>query len=168
MKLRPPSPQVAWILNEVAKYLSSELRVRRSDVRAAWQGWRPLATDPHAEPGSPVSRDHIVSTHPETGVTFVTGGKWTTYREMAEDVVDRAIARAPALADKWGAVACTSLEQPLLGGKGYTRNTAAKLVQKYSVAEDVARHLAKTCALFDARARARARFRVSLAATRLG
>ena len=144
--------------------------MRRSDVRAAWQGWRPLATDPHAEPGSPVSRDHIVSTHPETGVTFVTGGKWTTYREMAEDVVDRAIARAPALADKWGAVACTSLEHPLLGGKGYTRNTAAKLVQKYSVAEDVARHLAKTCALFDARARARARarFRVSLAATRLG
>ena len=127
--------------------------MRRSDVRSAWQGWRPLATDPHAEPGSPVSRDHIVSTHPETGVTFVTGGKWTTYREMAEDVVDRAIARAPALADKWGAVACTSLEHPLLGGKGYTRNTAAKLVQKYSVAEDVARHLAKTCALFDARAR---------------
>ena len=87
----PPEDEIKWILNEVSKYLSKDVRVRRSDVLSAWQGWRPLASDPHAPPGAPVSRDHIISTNPETGVTFICGGKWTTYREMAEDVVDRVI-----------------------------------------------------------------------------
>ena len=103
---------------EAATCLSSDIRVRRSDVLSAWQGWRPLATDPHAEPGSPVSRDHIVSTHPETGVTFVTGGKWTTYREMAEDAVDRVLDRHPAFAGRTDLKPCATLEQPLLGGEG--------------------------------------------------
>ena len=30
----------------------------------------------------PASRDHVVSHHPESGIVFVSGGKWTTYREM--------------------------------------------------------------------------------------
>ncbi len=78
----PPEEEIRWILKEVGKYLSPELRVRRSDVLSAWQGFRPLATDPHAAPGSPVSRDHVISTNPRSRITFITGGKWTTYREM--------------------------------------------------------------------------------------
>jgi glycerol-3-phosphate dehydrogenase len=65
--------EIEWILNEVKKYLSPELRVRRSDVLSAWYGWRPLASDPNALPGAPISRDHIISTHPQTGTTFITG-----------------------------------------------------------------------------------------------
>jgi glycerol-3-phosphate dehydrogenase len=87
----PPEDEIEWLLAEVSRYLSDDLRVRRSDVLSAWQGWRPLASDPHAPPGAPASRDHIVSTNPATGITFVTGGKWTTYREMAEDAVDRVV-----------------------------------------------------------------------------
>ena len=56
----------------------------RTDVLSAWQGFRPLASDPNAPPGAPVSRDHVISHNPESGITFITGGKWTTYREMAE------------------------------------------------------------------------------------
>jgi glycerol-3-phosphate dehydrogenase len=78
----PPEDEIKWLLTEVGKYLSPELRVRRTDVLSAWQGWRPLASDPHAAPGAPISRDHIISTNPQTGITFITGGKWTTYREM--------------------------------------------------------------------------------------
>jgi glycerol-3-phosphate dehydrogenase len=84
--LLPFAQEIEWILNEVKTYLSPELRVRRSDVLSAWYGWRPLASDPNALPGAPISRDHIISTQPQTGTTFITGGKWTTYREMAEDV----------------------------------------------------------------------------------
>ena len=77
----PPEEEINWILKEVEKYLSGELRVRRSDVLSAWQGWRPLAKDPHAkdEDGA-ISRDHVISTNPETKTIMVTGGKWTTYR----------------------------------------------------------------------------------------
>ena len=56
----PPEDEVQWLLNETAKYLNKDLRVRRSDVLSAWRGWRPLAADPHAEPGAPVSRDHVI------------------------------------------------------------------------------------------------------------
>ena len=48
-----------------------------------------MASDPHAPPGGQVSRDHVISTNPRTGTTFVAGGKWTTWREMAQDVLDR-------------------------------------------------------------------------------
>ena len=99
----PPEDEIEWLLAEVSRYLSDDLRVRRSDVLSAWQGWRPLASDPHAPPGAPASRDHIVSTNPSTGITFVTGGKWTTYREMAEDAVDRVVELG---GDAFGACCC--------------------------------------------------------------
>ena len=87
----PPEDEVQWILNECEKYLSKDLQVRRSDVLSAWRGWRPLAVDPHAPPGAPISRDHIISENPDTGVLFVAGGKWTTWREMSEEVVDKIV-----------------------------------------------------------------------------
>ena len=71
------------------KYLDPELRVRRSDVLSAWSGIRPLAVDPNAEESSQASRDHVVSYNRDTGVVFISGGKWTTYREMAQDAVDK-------------------------------------------------------------------------------
>lgn len=47
----PPEEEINWILNEVKKYISSDIQVRRSDVLSAWQGWRPLASDPNLPPG---------------------------------------------------------------------------------------------------------------------
>ena len=136
----PPEEEITWILREVEKYLSPDLRVRRSDVLSAWQGWRPLASDPHAEPGAPVSRDHIISTNPKTGVTFVTGGKWTTYREMAEDVVTTVCKEK----EFRQARPCSTLTHKLFGAKGYKQNTAVKLIQKFGIGEDTAKHLAMT------------------------
>ena len=136
----PPEEEIQWMLREVDKYLSSDLRVRRSDVLSAWQGWRPLASDPHAEPDAPVSRDHIISTNPTTGVTFVTGGKWTTYREMAEDTIDT-VCQEKGFGH---AKPCSTLTTPLLGGKGYKANTPVKLIQKFGIDEETANHLAKT------------------------
>ena len=71
----PPEEEIQWMLKECEKYLSGDLKVRRSDVLSAWRGWRPLAADPHAPPGGQVSRDHVISQNPKTGVTFIAGGK---------------------------------------------------------------------------------------------
>ena len=54
------------------------------------QGWRPLYRDPNAPPGAPVSRHHAIGTDPKTGITFICGGKWSTYRAMAEELIDKA------------------------------------------------------------------------------
>ena len=118
------------MLKECEKYLSKDLKVRRSDVLSAWRGWRPLAADPHAPPGAQVSRDHVISTNPHSGVTFIAGGKWTTWREMAEDVLDK------KLGD--GHPKCNTLDIVLHGGEGYSESLSVQLIQKYGLAENVA------------------------------
>mmetsp|Transcript_12491 Transcript_12491/g.18675 ORF Transcript_12491/g.18675 Transcript_12491/m.18675 type:complete len:907 (-) Transcript_12491:83-2803(-) len=132
----PPEEEIQWMMKEVEKYLSNDLKVRRSDVLSAWRGWRPLAADPHAPPGSQVSRDHVISKNPSSGVTFIAGGKWTTWREMAEDVLDK------VLGDKAGT--CNTLDIKLHGGEGYHKSLSTQLIQKYGVSEEVANHLVKT------------------------
>jgi glycerol-3-phosphate dehydrogenase len=137
----PPEEEIQWILNEAQKYLVTDtLKVRRSDVLSAWQGFRPLASDPHAPPGAPVSRDHIISYNEKTGVTFITGGKWTTYREMAEDVINRVI-KTSGLESKAGP--CITEKLPLRGGKGYNRNIPIQLVQEFGLSQQTAEHLAR-------------------------
>ena len=142
---RAPEEEIQWILNETQKYLSNELQVRRSDVLSAWRGWRPLASDPHAAPGAPISRDHVISTNPDSGITFIAGGKWTTYREMAEDVVDHIIdfkgLQGSGNSQLRG---CATHTKPLWGGEGYSANTHITLVQVFGVSEETARHLART------------------------
>ena len=115
-------------------------QVRRSDVLSAWRGFRPLATDPHAPPGAPVSREHVVSQNPKTGVFFVVGGKWTTYRSMAEDAIDRVL-DATSIPQHSPS---RTLTMPLIGAEGYTNTLPLKLVQRYGVSESCAEHLAKT------------------------
>jgi glycerol-3-phosphate dehydrogenase len=93
---REPEPfaeEVGFILRESARYL---LRAPQpADVRSVWVGLRPLVKPVAAEPGAAtqkLSREHTVQVA-ASGLVTVTGGKWTTYRSMAEDVLDRAMAR---------------------------------------------------------------------------
>ena len=81
--------EIQYLVNEASLCLSADIRLRRSDVLSAWQGWRPLYRDPESPPGAPVSRHHAIGHDPETGVTFICGGKWSTYRAMAEELVDK-------------------------------------------------------------------------------
>jgi glycerol-3-phosphate dehydrogenase len=60
-----------------------------SDVLSIFAGLRPLVKTGEASNTAALSRDHTILVSP-TGLITVTGGKWTTYRKMAEDVVDHA------------------------------------------------------------------------------
>ena len=92
---RPFAEEVAFILGESARYLARA--PQRSDVRSVWVGLRPLVKPQAAGPAGPnsstqqLSREHTVLVDP-SGLVTVTGGKWTTYRAMAEDVLQRAMA----------------------------------------------------------------------------
>ncbi len=88
---RPFREEVEFILREAGRALS--LAPQRSDVRSAWVGLRPLVK-PSADDGEntkALSREHTVLVG-RSGLVTVTGGKWTTYRAMAEDVLERAMA----------------------------------------------------------------------------
>jgi len=136
----PPEDEIQWIVNESCKYLDASVRVRRTDVLSAWRGWRPLAKDPHAAPGAPESRDHIISENPHTGTFFIAGGKWTTWREMAEDAVNKVVAARGLPAQS----PCDTLTYGLHGAQGYSRHLNCNLSQIHGVSEDVAQHLAHT------------------------
>ncbi len=82
--------EVDLILSEVGRYLA---RVpSRQDVRSQWVGLRPLVRPAQDEPGATraISREHTVQVSP-AGLVTVTGGKWTTYRAMAEDVLTQCV-----------------------------------------------------------------------------
>ena len=95
---RPFAHEVDFILREAARYLSRP--PTRADVRSAWVGLRPLvrASAPPTAEGGPaaatrsLSREHTVEVG-ATGLVTVTGGKWTTYRAMAEDVLAACMAQ---------------------------------------------------------------------------
>lgn len=80
---------VAYLLNAVNAWTSSDLTAE--DVTGLWAGLRPLlapkSTEKISERTADLSRRHRV-TNTHDGVIHVTGGKWTTYRQMAEDGVD--------------------------------------------------------------------------------
>mmetsp|Transcript_8099 Transcript_8099/g.12105 ORF Transcript_8099/g.12105 Transcript_8099/m.12105 type:complete len:334 (+) Transcript_8099:130-1131(+) len=73
---------------------------------------------------------------------FVSGGKWTTYREMAEDAIDKVLEVTPSIPK--GVGKCRTLEVDLVGLEGYDSNLAIRLIQAYGVSEAVANHLAVT------------------------
>jgi glycerol-3-phosphate dehydrogenase len=135
--------EIQYLVNEAASCLSKDIRVRRSDVLSAWQGWRPLYRDPNAPPDAPVSRHHAIGVDPKTGVIFICGGKWSTYRAMAEELIDKVILEKNFT--KTAHVGpCITKAIKLAGGDGYHDLLYVQLVQKYGVTVDVARHLCRT------------------------
>lgn len=67
-----------------------EIKLRREDVQAAWSGIRPLVRDPNAKNTESLVRNHMIHVS-ESGLLTIAGGKWTTYRAMAEETIDKAI-----------------------------------------------------------------------------
>ena len=80
-----------FILGEAGNYLRRA--PKRADVRSIWVGLRPLVKHQDDQDTKTLSREHTVAIS-RSGLVTVTGGKWTTYRVMAEDVL--ALASRPA------------------------------------------------------------------------
>lgn len=83
----PREDEIAFILQHIGRYLSKEPQL--SDVKSMFAGLRPLVKNKTKKTAA-LSRDHFISIS-SSGLITVTGGKWTTYRKMAEDVVGIAI-----------------------------------------------------------------------------
>lgn len=87
---RPTEDEIMFILQEVKNYLNPDVEVRRGDVLSAWSGIRPLVSDPNKPNTQSLARNHIVHVSP-TNLVTIAGGKWTTYRAMAQETIDAAI-----------------------------------------------------------------------------
>lgn len=90
--VRAEREDVEYLLKIANQYFPGA-RLRESDILASYAGVRPLVQDGSESEGK-TSREHTIFTD-ERGVTFVAGGKYTTYRLMAEQVVDEALNQFP-------------------------------------------------------------------------
>ncbi len=122
---------VEFLIAHAARYLAAP--PVRADVRSAFAGLRPLLIGKHARTAA-LTRDHRVVVSPR-GLVTVTGGKWTTYRLMAEDAVTRALetgglaprpSRTAHLAFGNGPVPASPIEQYALENSGGQSNQSTQ------------------------------------------
>ena len=131
----PSENDIQFILSEVKNYLTPDIDVRRGDVLSAWAGIRPLVKDPDAGDTASLVTDHVVHVSDSRLVT-IAGGKWTTYRAMAAETVDAAVAAS-------GLSAGPSMTDGLVleGAHNWTPTMFIRLVQDLGVDTQVAQHL---------------------------
>lgn len=85
---RPLEEEIDFILKHINRY--GVHKIERSDVQSVYVGLRPLVKLKGTKNTALLSRDHTLVISP-AGLVTITGGKWTTYRKMAEDAVDNAV-----------------------------------------------------------------------------
>ncbi|NNF03437.1 MAG: glycerol-3-phosphate dehydrogenase/oxidase [Rhodothermales bacterium] len=83
---RPFEEEIDYLIEHAGRYLRTQ--PSRRHVRSVFTGLRPLVSKDDHDTKS-ISRDHVIRVS-RSGLVTITGGKWTTYREMAADAVDHA------------------------------------------------------------------------------
>jgi glycerol-3-phosphate dehydrogenase len=84
---RPLEEEIEFLLSHTARYLTKD--PGREDILSAFAGIRPLVASEGEGDTAAISRDHTLHIS-GSGLVTIAGGKWTTYRKMAEDTVDQA------------------------------------------------------------------------------
>jgi glycerol-3-phosphate dehydrogenase len=84
---KPREEEIEFVLETAGRYLRKP--PTRKDVLSVFVGIRPLVRSRDASSTAALSRDHTIHIDP-SGLLTITGGKWTTYRNMAEDCVNQA------------------------------------------------------------------------------
>ncbi|KAK5673973.1 mitochondrial glycerol-3-phosphate dehydrogenase, partial [Elasticomyces elasticus] len=159
----PSEHDINWILKEIRGYLAPDITVERSDVLAAWSGIRPLVRDPKVKSSEALVRNHLVTVSP-SGLLTCAGGKWTTYRQMAEEAVDEAIdvfglktrnvEDVPDISGVGGSGlvsdgatldgSCQTHQVRLIGAHGFSKTLFINLIQHFGLETDVAKHLTES------------------------
>ncbi|MDR2112945.1 MAG: FAD-dependent oxidoreductase [Candidatus Accumulibacter sp.] len=131
---RASEEEIAYLLRHINRYFN--LSVQRGDVLSAWSGLRPLVKFDESASTAQLVREHLLMVSP-SGLVTMAGGKWTSYRKMAEEAVDRAIGSAGLAAPG----PCKTLDLRLFGAENYAPEIFQVLTRDYGLAEDVAHHL---------------------------
>ncbi|MGA1279458.1 MAG: glycerol-3-phosphate dehydrogenase [Candidatus Nanopelagicaceae bacterium] len=126
---------IDYILDQANRVLKP--RLKRSDVIGVYAGLRPLISSSPDSPTTKLSREHIVD-RPTPGFVSIAGGKYTTYRVMAEDAVDIACAELRRITPD-----SETANLALIGADGYQalRNRLPLIANEYGISEESAVHL---------------------------
>jgi glycerol-3-phosphate dehydrogenase len=127
------SSDISYILDQVNRVLVRP--VTPDQILGVYAGLRPLLAG-ESDQTSRLSREHAVVT-PAPGLVLVAGGKYTTYRVMAEDAVDAAVARLPGVPES------RTAHLPLVGAHQWdvVRDAAPQLAAAWQLPEDAVERL---------------------------
>jgi glycerol-3-phosphate dehydrogenase len=127
--------EVEYLLRHLNRY--SSLQYTAGDVVSAFSGVRPLVRAAHSRQTKKLIRSHEVEVDGNSGLISILGGKWTTYRAMAEDTID-------AVQKQLGGTATSKTRDfRLAGADGYRAGHWQFLTSIYGLSEFVAKHLAE-------------------------
>lgn len=127
--------EITYLLDTLRPYLAKT--PDKADVQAGFGGIRPLIVSSRADTKT-LLRDHEVEYDPKSNLVSLLGGKWTTYRLMAQDAIDRAGELLGKSADS------TTENHFLVGGEQYRFEDWHKLQSQYGLPADVCQHLMQT------------------------
>jgi glycerol-3-phosphate dehydrogenase len=127
--VRVEEADIQYLLQEASRVFSN-INFDRSKIIATFAGLRPLVAD-KGHP-SQVSRKHVIETKP-SGICFVMGGKYTTYRAIAQETVEKAL---PHLASK-----LPHGREFVLYGSGGSNEEFKILAQRFDVSIDLIKYL---------------------------
>jgi len=128
--------EVNYLLHYLNQYL--ERPVGADCVVSGLAGARPLVSSGDSRDTKKLARDDVIELDMKSGLISIMGGKWTTYRAMAEDTIN-AVQKHLGIAK----TECPTIYHPLIGSDGYTPEYWQTLVQEYGNSEKTARHLAE-------------------------
>ncbi len=121
---------VEYILKHLEIYF--DLKIDKKEILSSWCGIRPLVAPDKDASTSSIVRDHVISSS-NSGLVSIIGGKWTTYRKMAEETVDYVINKFD-LVDK----TCQTKKLKLVGSENLDKNLKID-----NLGEDITTHLIK-------------------------
>jgi len=127
--------EAEYLLRHLNRY--SSLQYSIADVISAFSGVRPLVRAKHARQTKKLVRSHEIEVDAGSGLISILGGKWTTYRAMAEDTIDRVQKQLG------GSGSSMTHHHLLAGAAGYHSEYWRGLTSEYGLAEDSARHLSQ-------------------------
>ncbi len=126
---------VEYILNEANRVLKP--KIKREDIIGVYAGLRPLISNNKNSATTKLSREHTVD-RPTPGFLSVAGGKYTTYRIMAKDVIDLAVNELRRIT-----LDSVTEKLPVVGADGYAAlvQQSAQIAQIYEISEESVIHL---------------------------
>ena len=126
---------VNYIINQANRVL--EPKLNQNQVIGVFAGLRPLISTNEDSKTTDLSREHVVD-HPVPGFVSIAGGKYTTYRVMAEDAIDAAVVDLKRLTPD----SCTE-SLAIVGADGYSvlKNQKVGIAKSYGVSESTVEHL---------------------------
>lgn len=130
----PTLEDVDFLLNELKEYTDSE--ITRKEVTSVWTGIRPLINDSESKNTESIVRGFKII-NDKTGLISVFGGKWTTFRTMAEKAIDMAIQEYNLSFEN----VCLTNHIRIVGSRKYSRDLYYKISRILDVDTEYAKHL---------------------------